>query len=1522
MADNELTALEEAVQRLRDLHHDAPDSDQPRAAFHLALAISDLTSRMPSGDRRLGEFTAEGLARLNESGNASPAAEQARNRLTNLAAANGTEDQSEPEPATIKIGVGDLNWDLDWSAIQGPAEVARALTRTLPLITSMMPPGTSLVDGLTSFTEVIDAFDKGQWSARHDKALASSRRQLELAGPGFGGVTALLRAVAMIFTLQRCQETERKGTAPHWPDRDEFDALIADLEAADDLSPAFIPQLQAMDGMEHMLIGIMIMARVHTDIRREPKAIRDAAWRAEAVLLTIRASDHLRQAPPAFANGVRPILEQLRQVATVLGQQTPSSSGPFPPQERRSRSPEPPATAPPMPTDTPASNPRQSDPDESAPRTTASVSQLSAETIEGLRLLIQDAEGAVPEALRMLMTMMGSPASGQWSPQQDEQLDSLRRKAEGLSGQEGQLPLSATLSGIVAMGEAFRAHQRMTSPKPEERPTAAELGVIVDSVESALEKMSRVEATQPGFLRTPYDIHSGLHVLAGILLADMAQLDDEPGEIRSRAHAHFSQVPDAFLDEFAAFRDLSILARLRDGRLGPADDSVRSIAEENPNTWDQDGGDLDLALEIVARAKQTRDPADVGNAIMELQFVWAWIAAGSPARAKTLFALGEMRNLLASLTGDLSIALDALDTSVAAARAAGTSQETRMAAHLIVSALALLAFMKRPQGPLTEVSEIFHAALTDADANDCALRATVSTGIAVVTGMLAVNREDDALPARSRTMMADASQMLPEGSPTSDWYAAAKTVMCGWLAIHAVLGDDAELTARVLENIDRMERVVVSWPKQAGEPVNANGLDLAAELKTLQQARQTLTTSGKPGQDSGCDHESPAFSVPHDPTVPVRNALEKSIRMLGRNTASTVRRQPLAPENRPTAASLRALSADLHRTIPGAVEDRRLRGQVDWAIGMCQAELYWSDTREDQVLHEAVIHLNRALISDDHALPTMERADLLAVLASCYREAGTRHGDLRMTKAAGRTMLAALREHARCVMISRNTSQALALAAQASESVTQAIGWYLDDGLHQQAIDAAETGRGLVLASVVVAGRVGETLRDAGLSEAADGWQAGTETGRVSALNALRDTSEGHRLLTAPTGRETALSMMSTRFDAMVYLVPPAEIVGGEPGVEPSGRTGHALLLRPVLGQLEHLSLPGLTIASIAAVQDYMKALNQAVAAVGLGRPAADGFRGGPDGTAWTDALERLGGWTYQHIMRPLLDQVRGWGLDHVPHLALIPIGLLAAVPYAAAWTEDETVGGRQYAIENLVLSYGASARLLTEVSRRPRQKLHERVFLASDPNGEFPLTRRATRAIANRQYRDAMIFGTNSAPNGPATAAALLTAFPEGDRPGASLLQLSTHGTLVPEPRLQTKGGWLPLTDVLSQARNRPSGAAGGLVITNACLTDGPLDAFDESLTLSTAFLTAGATAVIGTRWPVDDDTAAVLSLRLHHHLHAGRSPAEALRRAQLDLLRPSDEMRATLDPHLAAIDAARLSHPASWAGQVHHGI
>ena len=315
--------------------------------------------------------------------------------------------------------------------------------------------------------------------------------------------------------------------------------------------------------------------------------------------------------------------------------------------------------------------------------------------------------------------------------------------------------------------------------------------------------------------------------------------------------------------------------------------------------------------------------------------------------------------------------------------------------------------------------------------------------------------------------------------------------------------------------------------------------------------------------------------------------------------------------------------------------------------------------------------------------------------------------------------------------------------------MARAIGWCLADGRYRTAVDLAETGRGLVLASVVLSGRGEEILRGAGLDDAADAWWQGSGADRAAALNALRDTTAGHALLSTPIGEETAATLAGTAFDAVVYLVPPTE--PDAPGVTPAlatGRTGQALVIRQVRGDIDVVELPELTGLGLGTPLDaYWRPWtgpwpSQTPAP---GARAASGA--GPAGQAWASALDEFRRWAYASIVGPLLDHVRGWNLDHLPHLALIPLGSLAAIPYAAAWTDSGPDGERRYAIEDAVLSYAASARLLGETARRPRRPLSDRVVLVTNPDGELPMTRLVTELLASRQYKDAEVYGPAARP-------------------------------------------------------------------------------------------------------------------------------------------------------------------------------
>src|SRR4030095_11271929 len=121
---------------------------------------------------------------------------------------------------------------------------------------------------------------------------------------------------------------------------------------------------------------------------------------------------------------------------------------------------------------------------------------------------------------------------------------------------------------------------------------------------------------------------------------------------------------------------------------------------------------------------------------------------------------------------------------------------------------------------------------------------------------------------------------------------------------------------------------------------------------------------------------------------------------------------------------------------------------------------------------------------------------------------------------------------------------------------------------------------------------------------------------------------------------------------------------------------GQALVARSALGQIEIVELPDLVTGPGTPLGRYLAALSAALESRDSAASHPEGFRGTPPGRVWADGLAELGAWTYSHIVGPLLEHTRGWALGHTPHLALVPLGELATIPYAAAWTADPALPG------------------------------------------------------------------------------------------------------------------------------------------------------------------------------------------------------------------------------------------------------
>jgi CHAT domain-containing protein len=1504
------TALEDAIRRLRELHDAAVDADRPRAAVYVGLAAADLIALLPEDDRRRGELAADALSRLDGLDGDSPQTAALAERLRGYL---------PTQPETIQLGGGDLNWDVDWAALQGPAQSAKSVLDMLPFMASMLPPQAPLRQALTSITDVLQAYERGEWTPQRDRSLKTAIEQVEAGGLG-AGLAMTLRLIAMTIRVQRCQLVAEAGGRPQWPSLAELDALIAGFEAADDLSESLGGPFQAVDGLHHMYIAVAISIRLLVDSKRTDVR-RDAAWRDRILQLLDQADEHLRQMPPAYAGIAADLRGKLGGLATALRTGTPA---PGPRAGRNTVPPPPPPASPrPAPQTPPAPPPppvaAEQDPApppvpdlvslaEPAAATgpwdnLAAMGQYSGRAFDGLQILAGLIDDPVAKGLSGMVSALGATNSRRWTPEHGQQLAEMERQAADLAENE-PAGRRFMLAAMVAVMRATRYQQQSASLRSADHPPASELAAVIAKIESALETGRAATVSGPNPMVT--ELSAILRAQAAMLLVDLSALDPaHRPELLARARAYFDQMPAEVMDRLPMLRNMAVLEQLIEGRIEPDDDAIKSVIDANPDAWDRSGSDLKPALATADRAQRSQRPEDIAAALLELQAVWIRLSAGNPMRARVLVPIATQRALLANRTRGEQTAVDAAGPTIAALRAAGPPAERDAAAQLTANILIQMLSRGQFGGPFREMEEAARGALAGLGADDWAPRLSLLTAVGAAMTMRAHALSDETLRAAARRVIAEAVQLLPEPEPTSSWFAAAR-LLFAWTGVHGVSLHDPESSATALRLADSLDAVLASRPAAAGPPPAAEDADSAAVAAAdgIRQLREQLTAAQ--GQEAVI-RPAPSSAEAEEARQAAQRALERA-----------------AAQKDPQA--LRAVIADLHQALADVTDDAWLRQRIHRTVGICHTELYWADPAErtEQTLQEAVSHLNHALTATAHATPTVEWADMLQYLARCQREIPRAQDDASGPGPAERTMRAALRELARCVMTAETTDEALTVAAAANEIVARTISWCVADGRHRAAIDIAEAGRGLVLASVVLSGRVEEVLRGSGNPAAADAWRSGDEAARATALNALWATPAGERLLNSPIGPEISVAMIGMRFDAIVYLVPPA---APDPGRDAAAETGgHAIILRPVLGEVEVVPLPGLSGADgDTPLGAYLAALDGALTVSNPLERGVDGFRGGPRGQAWADALEELGSWTYQRIIGPLLEHVRTWSLNHQPHLVLVPLGELGAIPYAAAWTGGGSAGaergGRRYALDDLVLSYTASARLLAEVARRPPQPLNERVVLVTSPRGEHPMTRRATRLLATRQYPEAEVYGIKSERNGPATVSALLGALPGRDRPGASLLQLSTHGTAQPTPALQAKDGWLPLSRILEQARDRAPDAPGGLVITNACLTDRTQGHYDESLTLATGFLAAGATAVIGTRWPVDDDTAAALSLRLHLHLQTGHPPAEALRRAQLDLIRPTADVRESLGPQLAALTDDRLSHPASWAGHVHHG-
>lgn len=578
---------------------------------------------------------------------------------------------------------------------------------------------------------------------------------------------------------------------------------------------------------------------------------------------------------------------------------------------------------------------------------------------------------------------------------------------------------------------------------------------------------------------------------------------------------------------------------------------------------------------------------------------------------------------------------------------------------------------------------------------------------------------------------------------------------------------------------------------------------------------------------------------------------------------------------------------------------------------------------------------------------------LIRTIALAHRAFGPRDGEHRReSRETGRSALTA---HGRSVLLQSGSDHGLEAARTIAPDMLRLVRWSLADGLPEPAFEALELGRGLVLNAATMNVTVPDLLRDAGRTALADEWvRAATDGNRLSevpddlrrrVLEALAGSAAEKRLVSAPTPARLGRTLRRLGTDALAYLVP------GE-----NGAPGHAVIVTAT-GVVRSLRLPRLTSVSAGPVGAYSDSL-EAFQHAGRQEPPAPHHplvmhelhrkRLLRLEKEWQQALQRLCAWAGEAAMTPLLAAVESWWPGRTPRIVLAPVGPLGIVPWHAARCPESTAATPEggHACERAVISYCASARQLIEVAARPTAVLGQgAVAVVVDPDGSPTMHREA--ALVTSLHPEVTVIGGLGREGAvpwvrPARATRVeepvtlppeprsLEPFLPGRGPApTALLHVNCHADTGPTSNdsvLQLDATHtVSVQDLLTGAAGRDPRMPGGTVLLANCTSDLTLSDHDEALTLATAFLGVGATAVVGSRWAITDDPrTTLLVLLVHHHMRRGTPPRDALRAAQLWML----DRDRVLPPELAEFeelvgDTAHgpLDELEVWASFTHHG-
>lgn len=244
-------------------------------------------------------------------------------------------------------------------------------------------------------------------------------------------------------------------------------------------------------------------------------------------------------------------------------------------------------------------------------------------------------------------------------------------------------------------------------------------------------------------------------------------------------------------------------------------------------------------------------------------------------------------------------------------------------------------------------------------------------------------------------------------------------------------------------------------------------------------------------------------------------------------------------------------------------------------------------------------------------------------------------------------------------------------------------------------------------------------------------------------------------------------------------------------------------------------------------------------------------------------------------------------------NLIIVSHGALHYLPFNALWSNTK----QRYLIEDYTVTMAPSASALRFVLGKKKPPVSN-VLALGNPDGSLPRAESEARAAAT-------IFRSSPWLRKDARESRL-----RQEAARAGVVHLAAHARYDPVRPLFTR---IELAaDEDAAARGEPADGAlhvyevfdldlkaTQLVVLSACETAlGARDEGDDLIGLTRAFLYAGARSVVTTLWSIDDESSAALMASFYRRLRGGVAAAQALREAQLEILR-RDEWR---EPHFWA--------------------